>query len=69
MGAQAPSGWGGDAQMLRLRDKKGKEIGKVLRDDGILRKVLPRICDGREIAAQMLEKRETVSENDILIQV
>jgi hypothetical protein len=37
MGDQAPGGWKNDPALLRLRDKKGKELGSILKDSLSLR--------------------------------
>mmetsp|Transcript_7686 Transcript_7686/g.18713 ORF Transcript_7686/g.18713 Transcript_7686/m.18713 type:complete len:1339 (-) Transcript_7686:66-4082(-) len=66
---ESPHGWTGDASLIRVRDKKGKEIGKALCDDSALKKALPRLTDGKEIVVQMLSAPETVSESSIIIQV
>ena len=62
-------GWDGNPHLLRLRDKKGNEAGRVLRDDRTLKQSLLRLQDGREVAVQLLDEPECVRATDILVRV
>ena len=43
------AGWAGGAALLRLRQRKGKEVGKVLADARTVRSSIARVSDGSEV--------------------
>jgi hypothetical protein len=54
---------------LRLRDKKLSAAGSILRDSMTLRRSLMNLSDGRQIAVQFLSDPETITIDDIIVNV
>lgn len=58
------------AGRIRLRDRKGKEVGAVFRDSQPLKAALKgRMEDGRGVAFQVLPEPETVGPTDMIVAV
>lgn len=53
---------------IRLRDKNGKRVGSIFRDNRSIGS-LQRLSDGREIALQVLDEPEAMGPRDIVIAV
>jgi len=56
-----------DPGLIRLRHKKIKEAGAILRDGRSVRKSILNLSDGQQLAVQFLEEPETVSAEDVVI--
>ena len=54
---------------LRLRDKAGNTMGKVLRDDAVLRSCFTTLEDGKTLVVQVLDAPERVTRRDLLVAV